>query len=211
MLVTPNNEIHVGVLYRETMEFNGNILPPSSERTVMIAMLNEGGSPVAHVVVETSEEIEPVGGMCLDGSGQSYATLTFRGEVLVGETRLNSAGQSDLLVASYEANQWNWAVTGGGAFEDRAWDCSGSPQQGLTVVGEYSGNATFGEYYTESSNSVDMVLSRVSSAGAWAGIATAGGPGVDRATGVVTNAIGEVVAFFGRRLRSAADLVAQMK
>ena len=25
MLVTPNNEIHVGVLYRETMDFNGNI------------------------------------------------------------------------------------------------------------------------------------------------------------------------------------------
>ena len=193
MLVTPDNEIHVGVLYRETMEFNGNILPPSSERTVMIAMLNEGGSPVAHVAVETSEEIEPVGGMCLDGAGQFYAALTFRGEVLIGETRLDSAGESDLLVASYEADQWNWAVTGGGAFEDRAWDCSGSPQQGLTVVGEFSGNATFGEYFTESSNSVDMVLSRVSSYGAWAGIATAGGPGVDRATGVVTNAIGDVV------------------
>ena len=107
MLVTPDNEIHVGVLYRETMEFNGNILPPSSERTVMIAMLNEGGSPVTHVAVETSEEIEPVGGMCIDGAGQFYAALTFRGEVLIGETRLDSAGESDLLVASYEADQWN--------------------------------------------------------------------------------------------------------
>ncbi|MDB2397920.1 hypothetical protein N9V82_01695, partial [Candidatus Poseidoniales archaeon] len=50
--------------------------------------------------------------------------------------------QTDLMVASYQASEWAWAISGGSVNEDRAWDCSGSPTQGLTVVGEFIGNAT---------------------------------------------------------------------
>jgi ferredoxin len=193
MMITPTDEIHVGVLYRDTMDFNGEVLPAGTQTTMMVAVFGEGGNPLTHVVLETQDGIEPVGGLCLDGAGQAYLAATFNGEVLAGETLLTSHGQTDLMVASYQASEWAWAISGGSVNEDRAWDCSGSPTQGISVVGEFIGNATFGEFFTDTSNSTDLILGSVSSSGAWSGIATAGGPGVDRATDVITNGIGDIV------------------
>jgi hypothetical protein len=193
MLVTPNNEIHLGVLYRDTFEFNGNILPPTADTTLMIAMFNEGGEPLSHVSLETQDGIEPVGSLCQDSAGQTYLASTFRGDLLVGEILLVSQGETDVMVASYQANEWSWAIAGGGLLEDRAWGCSGSTNQGLSVVGEYVNNATFGAFNTHTSQATDVLLGVVSSSGAWSEIVTASGVGVDRATNIITSPTGDII------------------
>ena len=193
MMVTSTDEIHLGVLYKDTMDFNGEVLPVASQTSMLIAVYDEGGNPQTHVVLRTQDSIDFVGGLCLDGAGQTYVAATFNGEVRAGQTVLNSNGQTDLMVASYEASEWAWAISGGSVNEDRAWGCSGAPTQGISVVGEFIGNATFGEFTTETSDRTDLILASVSSSGAWSGIATAGGPGVDRATGIVTNTVGDIV------------------
>ena len=192
MLVTPSNEIHLGILFRGSLEFNGEVVEGGSEMSLIIATFNEAGESLSHVGITSEDGIESIGGICQDGAGQAYAVATFRGEMLTGETLLSSAGETDLMVASYQGDEWLWAVSGGGAFEDRAWDCSGSPNQGLSVVGEFVGNASFGESTTDASNGTDMLLALVSSSGAWTSIAQAGGVGVDRATRVVTNPQGDI-------------------
>jgi len=193
MMVTPNDEIHLGVLYEGSMDFNAEALPAESQMTMLIGVFDEGGNPQTHVVLRTQNGIEPTGGLCLDGAGQAYVAAAFNGEVSAGGRVLSSNGQTDLIVASYQASEWTWAISGGGVNEDHAWDCSGAPTQGISVVGDFIGNATFGEFTTDTSNSTDLIIASVSSSGAWSGIATAGGPGIDRATGVVMNAIGDIV------------------
>ena len=192
MMITTTNEIHLGVLFRDSIEFQGDILPAAEQGSVITAVYNEGGQPLSYVSLDTQEGIEPVGGLCEDGAGQTYISATFRGEVLVGETLLVSEGETDMMVASYQGNEWMWAISAGGPLEERAWGCSGSPNQGISVVGEFAGNATFGVHSTTTSQNVDMVLALVSSSGIWNSIATAGGTGTDRATGVVTNAQGDI-------------------
>lgn len=192
MLVAPNNEIHLGVLYRNSMNFNGEIIPAGGQNNLIIATFNEGGETLSHVSLGAQNGMESIGGLCQDGAGQIYVAATYYGEVLVGETLLSSQGESDVVVASYQGDEWAWAVSGGGILEDRLWDCSGSPGQGLSVVGEFVGNATFGSFSTEASASTDMLLGLVSSSGAWSSIAIAGGIGVDRATSVMTNAQGDI-------------------
>lgn len=192
MLVTPNNEIHLGVLYRGSMEFQGEILPAAEQGSIMIATFNEGGEPMSHVELTTQDGIESVGGLCQDGVGQTYLTATYRGEILVGEALLISEGETDIMVAAYQGSEWTWALSGGGPYEERVWGCSGSPTQGLSLVGEFVGNASFGAHYTSTSQSVDMLLGLISSSGAWSTIATASGVGVDRATGIVTNIQGDI-------------------
>ena len=96
------------------------------------------------------------------------------------------------MVAAYQGSEWTWALSGGGPYEERVWDCSGSPTQGLSIAGEFVGNASFGAHYTSSSQSVDLLLGLISSSGAWSSIATSSGVGVDRATGIVTNIQGDI-------------------
>ena len=192
MLVTSSNEIHLGVLYRDSLDFNGDIIPAGEQTNLVIATFNEGGQVLSHVALGSQNGIESIGGLCQDGAGQTYVAATFYGEVLVGETLLVSQGETDVLVASYQTNEWTWAISGGGLLEDRAWDCSGSPTQGLSVVGELVGNTTFGTFSAETATSTDMLLGLVSSSGAWTSIVQAGGVGTDRATGVVTNPLGDI-------------------
>lgn len=77
-------------------------------------------------------------------AGDVFIAGSFEATAAFGATTLTSAGGADAFVARVETATGNliWAVSGGGPGEDRAVGIYGSFT--LSVVGEFSGTATFG-------------------------------------------------------------------
>ena len=187
MLVTPENNIHLAVGFTGDVELNNTILEASTDQSLLIASFNENGESLSHVKTDTIGGIEPTGSLCIDGLGATYVAATFTGELIFNETNLLSDGPSGIAVARYSEFGWDWALTAGGLGEDRVWDCDGRSSSGVEIVGEFSGNASFGSLYTGQSNGTDLFVAEVSQSGGWVDIVTGGGDGIDRATGIVHN------------------------
>ena len=185
MMVSSSNEIHLAVSFRNTLEFNGSMIPASNEPNLLIATYDENGQVTSHLAAEAADGIERIGALCSDATGQMYVAITFSGTIRIDNSPLISAGSTDIAVASFSEFGWNWAISAGGIGEDRVWDCDGKKTSGIHAVGEYSGNASFGPLFTSQSSGVDFFLSEVSSTGGWIELVHAGGPGIERATSVI--------------------------
>ena len=185
MMVSDSNQIHLAVSFRETLEFNENMIPATNEPSLLIATYDENGAVVSHVSAEAADGIERIGSLCSDANGQMYVALTYNGQLLINNDQYDSAGSTDVLVASFTELGWTWAISGGGIGEDRVWDCDGKLTNGIHAVGEFYGNASFDSLFTAQSSGIDFFVSEVSPTGGWAGLIHGGGVGLDRATAVL--------------------------
>tara|TARA_Y100000766_G_scaffold215529_2_gene187292 strand:+ start:8176 stop:10896 length:2721 start_codon:yes stop_codon:yes gene_type:complete len=179
------NQIHLAVTFRESLEFNGDIIPASDEPSLLIATYDENGVVLSNVSAEAADGIERIGALCRDSSGQMYVAITYNGRILINNNQYNSEGSTDVAVASFSEFGWNWAISGGGIGEDRIWDCEGKSTDGIRAVGEFYGNATFDSHFTTQSSGTDFFVSEISSTGGWANLVYGGGIGLDRATSLV--------------------------
>jgi hypothetical protein len=187
MLVTPENNIELAVGFNGDVELNRTLLEASTDQSLLVASFSENGESLSYVKTDSIGGIVPKGSLCIDGSGATYVTVTFTGELFVNETVLTSNGYSDVAVARYSEFGWDWALLAGGPNEDRVWDCDGMSTSGIEIVGEYNGNASFGPLTTGQSNETDLFVAEISQSGGWVGVVTAGGVGIDRATGIAHN------------------------
>ena len=187
MLVTPENEIHLAVGFSGDLEISGSLYEASDDMSLLVAMFNENGNIISSFRADATGGVEPSGSLCIDGSGASYVTVTFVGELTFMETVLSSNGSTDVGVARYSEAGWSWAISAGSLGEERVYDCDGLPLAGVKIVGEFSGNATFGGQSTGQSDGIDLYVAEVSQDGGWVNIVTGGGVGIDRATGIAHN------------------------
>ena len=187
MLITPDNNIHVSIVVEGDIRLEQTTIESSSDQSLMVVTFSENGDALRHVKVDTIGGIEPFGSLCMDGLEATYIAVSFTGELIVNETVLTSKGMTDLAVARYSEFGWDWAISAGGPGEDRVWDCDGRGTSGIEIVGEFNGNASFDELYTEQSNGIDLFVAEVSQSGGWVDVVTEGGTGIDRATGIAYN------------------------
>jgi len=192
MMLSDSNNIHLAVSFRNTLEFNGSFIPATNEPNLLVATFDENGQVLSHVSAESADGIEHIGALCSDGAGQNYVAITYSGLLRIADTQLYSSGSTDVAIASYSELGWNWAISGGGYGEDRAWDCDGKSTSGIHVVGEYLGNASFGALYTSQSSGVDFFIGEVSSTGGWADLVHAGGVGLERITAITHSGQGSL-------------------
>ena len=75
MMVSDSNQIHLAVSFRETLEFNGGMIPATNEPSLLIATYDENGAVVSHVSAEAADGIERIGSLCSDANGQMYLSL----------------------------------------------------------------------------------------------------------------------------------------
>ena len=192
MMLSDSNEIHLAVSFRNQLEINGETLLAFNEPTLLIATYDENGQVLSHVWAEAFDGIEPTGALCSDGTGQMYVAITFSGLLLIENASLQSAGSTDIAVASFSEFGWNWAISAGGIEDDRVWDCDGKITSGIHAVGEFSGNASFGSLHTSQSSGVDFFVAEVSHTGGWSNLVHAGGIGLERATSVLHSKQGSI-------------------
>ena len=185
MMVGDLNKIHLAVSFRDTLEFNGSMIPATNEPSLLIATYDENGDVLSHVSAEAADGIERIGSLCSDASGQMYVAITFMGQLLINNDQFDSAGSTDVAVASFSEFGWTWAISAGGIGEDRVWDCDGKLTNGIHAVGEFYGNASFDSLFTTQSSGIDFFVSEVSPTGGWAELVYGGGIGLDRATSVI--------------------------
>lgn len=80
-----------------------------------------------------------------DPDGNIYTTGYFSDSAVIGGTTIFSTGYEDIFIAKFSSNgSLSWVRTGGGAFDDKAYDLVCDDAGKVYLAGEYQGNATFG-------------------------------------------------------------------
>jgi hypothetical protein len=129
--------------------------------------------------IQTDTGTQDVGGISVNGAGESCVAGAHRGTSTFGTTTLTSTASpniKDLYVAKLDASGgFQWATQGGGALEDTGLAVGQDSSGGCTVTGRYTPPATFGTT-TLSSGTKDAYIARLDASGAfdWATAASSG-------------------------------------
>ena len=180
LYVDPYDTIHASVLFRDILDINGTILLGSSEPSLALMMFDENGIFESGHSAMSDLGIDSVGGFCQNSIGETFIALSFVGEISFEESgSIESVGGSDIVVAKYDANDWQWLQHAGSVNDDRAYGCISGEDQSIQVYGSFEGNATFGTDYTGSPQWVDGYIATLDTYGSWNGLTTEGGIGYD--------------------------------
>lgn len=191
LMVDEQDNIHLGAIYSGILEFNNQILAGGDQPSLVIAIFDQNGQEISAINAVSPQGIELIGSLCGDELGNTYVALTYFEEVMFDQIMLNGSGYADIAIARYDSTGWLWAQGAGGQSEDMAWDCDGS-QSGVVVVGDYQGNASFGNFTTDSSQWVDGFIVSLSMEGEWQSLQKISGIGSDRINSVLVNQHNEI-------------------
>ena len=152
----------------------------------------------------TTTLFTPVGGSRIfvkavktDAAGNIYAAGAFTQTATFGGTNLTAAGngfsgRDGFLARLQPDGTVVWAVSFGGAGADEAYDLALSPNGEPVITGTFNGPATFAGNTVQGSGLDDVFVARFDASGQMLWLQTAGGAGADTASGVATDAAGNV-------------------
>lgn len=140
---------------------------------------------------QASTSASQVQATAVDANGNVYLAGGFLGTASFGAITLTSAGNRDVFVAKWSpaSNTFAWAVRAGGLDSERAMALVLNGTS-IYVAGAFESTATFGAATLVSAGESDVFVAKLIDAGSSARFvwtAQAGGPGVDRATGVAVS------------------------
>ena len=174
------DNIHASVLFRDMLDVNGTIFLGSTEPSVALMMFDENGILETGHTAMSELGVDPFGGFCQNSIGETFIALTFIGEISFEEVgSIEAVGGSDIVVAKYDEDDWQWIQNAGGEGDDRAYGCIPGDEQSVQVYGSFEGNASFGNEYTESSQWVDAYIATLDPLGFWSALSTEGGLGYE--------------------------------
>ena len=174
------DNIHSSVLFRDLLDMNGTIFLGSTEPSVALMMFDENGLLVSGHTAMSELGVDPFGGFCQNSIGETFIALTFIGEISFEEVgSIHAVGGSDIVIAKYDEDDWQWIQNAGGEGDDRAHGCIPGEGQSVQVYGSFEGNASFGNAYTESSQWVDAYIATLDPLGFWSALSTEGGLGYE--------------------------------
>lgn len=177
-------------------------------RNVTIRPLNP--PPPTSVVL-----FKPVGGgratvkaVKQDAAGAIYATGTFQNQVDFGGIILTAAGfggngGDGFLLRMKPDGAVDWAVAFGGTGLDEPLDLALSPTGAPVITGFFTGPATFGTNVLAGAGGLDVFVAQFDVNGQMLWVREAGGAATDYASGVATDAAGNV--FVTGSIITAAD------
>ncbi len=118
---------------------------------------------------------------------------------------LNSAGGKDIFIAKYDTNgNLVWARQAGGTNDDEAKDINADYE--ITIVGYFTGTATFGSGFYNSNGGKDIFLAKYDNNGTFQRAFTAGGTGDDVANAI--NVDNFITGYFSNTLTMVSMLSA---
>ncbi|MEC8707802.1 MAG: thrombospondin type 3 repeat-containing protein [Candidatus Thermoplasmatota archaeon] len=185
LLITPNDEVHLAVLHRDTLMSGDDVAPGSlSEDTLAVLVLDSNGNHMHMNTVFSSESLDGLGSLCMDYTGQTYLVTSFLDQINFGDHELTSFGGSHIAVGQYNSGGWLWASGAGGTSDASVADCDGRNDGGVAVVGDFMQNLTFGDIEIGPSVWFDFYEAHIGSDGTWLHAAGFGGSGADHAVAI---------------------------
>ena len=120
--------------------------------------------------------------IAIDDNGNSYVAGRFQTTAIFGSYYLITNGSYDIFVAKMDGDgNWLWATKAGGSSLDAAYGLVIDNNGNSYVTGSFMETATFGSYFSLSSNgSYDIFVAKMNGAGNWLWVTNAGGSDYDR-------------------------------
>lgn len=130
-----------------------------------------------------------------DPSGNVYACGYFSGEASFGKFKLTAGQLFDIYVVKLDANgNLVWALSGGGAASDFCEGIAANAKGEVFVTGYVTGGGTFGSNALKTFGNEDVYIAKVSSAGQWLWVKTAGNLSRDQGTNITVTPQGRLFA-----------------
>jgi len=194
LMVTPDDDIHLGVVHRGELMFDNFSSPASiTQDAVAVVIMDHLGDYLNVHTVFSSDTLDETGVLCTDGNGGTYFATSFTDVVVFGDHEINSTGSLDVAVGLYNNDAWVWAAHAGGTGENTVSDCAGLPNGGVAIVGDYLQDMAFGEHELGTAVWIDFYEAHLSSSGEWTHATGFGGNGAERVRGLVVTAQGDTI------------------
>ena len=194
LMVTPNDEIHLGVMHRGELMFDNFSSPASiTQDAVALVIMDDLGDYLNVHTVFSSDTLDATGVLCLDGNGGTYFATSFSDVVVFGDHEINSTEGLDVAVGLYNNDAWVWAEHAGGVGENTVNDCAGLPNGGVAIVGDYLQDMAFGDLELNTAVWIDFYEAHLSGSGEWLHATGFGGNGAERVRGIAITAQGDSV------------------
>lgn len=135
-----------------------------------------------------------VRGIGHDSRGNIYVAGTYQDSLVLGSTRLMSAGGQDMYIAKYTAGgSLVWAKTMGGVGQDSAMALAVDANGELAVTGSFQNTMTLGATTLTSAGAEDIFVARFDANGELRWAQRNGGTGRDQGRGVAMDGTGNVI------------------
>jgi len=192
--------IYVGGYFEIAASFGSTNLTSAGGNDLYVAKLNSsgswqwakrGGGPGYDLVTSIS----------VDGSGNCYATGTYRGTSSFGTTNLTCPGSQDLFVIKLSSSgNWLWAKgTGTTTWAYNTGIVTDSGGNSF-LAGMFAGSVTLGSQTLVSAGSADILVGKIDSDGNWLWSTKAGGSSTDRGDFITLDNFGNILVagyFYG--------------
>ncbi len=131
----PQDGIRVATVHMGRLALGPHILPSPADANVMGAHLSANGQ-WAWAAASASGGTATIRQVVADAQGNTYATGSFGGTVVLGSTTLTSRGYTDAFVISYDRQgRTRWATQLGTAAPDEGQLIALDPRGGLVLLG----------------------------------------------------------------------------
>ncbi len=190
--VDAEQHVYVSGHFQGTAQFGVTTLQSTGSSDVFAAELDQNGNWLwARVAGGTGAD--ECFGIMADVSGNVFICGNFSGTAQFGPQPLESMGGNDIFVAKLDAEgSWLWAISGGSAQNDRAWDIEPAPKGCVCLAGSFQQAGFFGTITLAGSGENDIVAAKVSGEGTWLWALAAGGTGSDSGLGISVRPNGEI-------------------
>ena len=130
-------------------------------------------------------------GIAVDTLGNSYTTGSFKDSMIVGNTTLTSAGQTDIFIIKLDSfGTPIWAKNYGGISYDNGLDIAVDTLGNSYTTGNFAGTMTVGNITLTTAGANDMFIIKLDSFGVPLWAKRYGGPNGDAGTSIAVDASG---------------------
>ncbi len=179
-----------------TVTFDSITITSNGQRDILIAKFDKDGNIKWVINAGGSSSGEEAKDIAVDVDGNVYVTGMYVDTAYFGSSKLVSYGGQEIFIAKYNTNgQLIWAKTAGSSKNDDigygvALDNLGH----LYVGGAFDSTAKFGNYSATTSDTQDVFITKMDTAGNFLWVKEFGGPGNDYCKNLKVDAEGNCIA-----------------
>ena len=192
VVVDKTNQIFVTGIFEDIVSFGKTKLNSGSNVNGFVGRMDSSGNWL------WAKRIFGAGGsagnaVAVDSQANVLCIGDFKGQGTFGTTKITAKGGNDIFITKLDMNgKWLWTQSAGGSSEDRGRDVVVDKASGVIIVGQYSGESTFGTKKLKNKGpkgTTDIFISKLSKDGKWIWSTSAGGVGQDAALGVTVDKV----------------------
>jgi hypothetical protein len=198
-IITDNDQnSYITGFFTGTMYFDDITITAGGDTDIFVAKLDSDGA-WQWAATFGGSGADSGADIAVDTSGNIYVAGFYTGTVNFGAGVLASSGGKDMFVLKLDSSGNPVAITGGGgAEEDNASGIVLNPSGQISLCGNFSLTASFGNFQLSSVGDKDILVARLDADLNWLSIACAGGALTDSVTGIGTDSAGNcyITGFF---------------